>query len=412
MKTFMLKIIGLSAFTASLFGVESVALANTHTIRGYFKFVDDSGGYCDSSQGDNCNGARMLASTNGTAQPIRNGRIEVRKESGVLLADCATNDSGYYHCAWSGTAEEYSVRVQFRFEDKERRFKVIPAEGSQYYYWQSSLKTVSRDEDKFIGTITMPRMGIAQIYNMAERMYYDLLVYSARMRADYSGVTLAAYDTACGEDNACANGPARRVRLGNVDHAYASFTVLHELGHLVDYIANPRRRGGTYCYPSTQVPCDGPHSTTSEEWRSKALIEGIATFFAVATTYSQSASEPRQCFHNYGKCGSGPGNFIETTPSCSGKIGRNESQHTRYFWDLHDSNDSVNANFYNIVDSIYDTPDGYNVYQKESGFASSASGDLDNLDSFSSWEWNQRFETSENYSNADAPYFWNCLGYF
>ena len=390
-------------------GFGSTAHAAYGYIRGYYKFQQHSGGYCDTDTHD-CTGARYPESQFGTAQPVENGKVYIRDQDDDVIGTCTTSTMGYYSCYWYRSTMPTFVRAYFHFEDEDLRYKVVQPNSARYY-WRSSAQYVSNGENRYIGTITMPKMGLASIYDGARRTYWDALHNSGLMRSVFDGITIRAYDTSCSgsSDNvACASG--KLVRIPNTGKAYQTFVVAHELGHVADYVANPYSHApGSYCYPNTGSGCS--HNIDSTEWRGHALVEGMATYFASAAWYQSSADQPMSCFFTSGACLDEVRQEVETKETCSGEVGRQENNSTRYLWDIFDPGDDLDANLHDIVDGHHAIPHGYNWGEIQSYRGSDGTG-VDNWDSFHQWEWNSNFESSQGFSEASELYFWNCLNYF
>lgn len=405
----------LFGMTCCLMASSGAAEAASGRIRGYFKFRQHSGGYCDSAT-HNCSGAKYLASELGTAQPIEHAKIYIKDQDNKQIGTCSTSSSGYYSCYWYRSQIPSFVRAYFHFEEKDLRFKVVQSNGNRYY-WRSNKQYVSQGENRYIGTITIPKHALAVLYDSARTMYYESMERSGLMRNEFDDIVIKYPDTSCSSSSnnvACAN--KRTVKIPNSTKAYQTFVMAHELGHVADWISNPRKLGsGTYCYPSTSGSGCG-HDLDSAEWRGHALVEGMATFLGASAWYDHNAPEPMSCFFTTGACLDETVQEVETARSCAALLGRREYMSTRYIWDIYDptkSNepgDTIDANFHDIVDGIAAIPAGYDWGEAESMY-NAAGTQITEWDSLHQWEWNQNFESSQGF-NSSTVYYHNCMGYF
>lgn len=400
--------------------LESVASAASGRLRGYWKFEQYGGGYCvDDFIPGFCEGARYLEEQYETAQPIRYGKMYVRDQNGTDIGTCSTNGVGYYDCAWTRSTMPSQIRATFRFEDDGLRFSLVGAGGSGGVLWNSGWHVVTDGENKYIGTLTMPKMGISQLFDAASRAWNDSFDSSFGLQAEFTGVELWAYEPSpCGgSSNICTE--YETIQVKSAAKAYETYSVLHELGHVADYLLDPRDliafNGSIYCYPnSTGAPCT--HSIDSEEWRGVARTEGFATFLALTAMYENDSPIVRSCFQDGDgqPCSASGIEFAEEDTDCGGDVGRIQYTSTRYFWDLYDSTnesgDAVTASLTTITSAVMETPVGYDFGENESFYAANGST-VDAWDSFHQWEWNENFEASSGI-NSSPVYYHNCLGYF
>jgi hypothetical protein len=140
---------------------EGVAFAASGTVRGYWKFQQYAGGYCtEGSFPGACDGARYLEAQHATAQPMRWARLYVQDQNGADIGQCSTSNTGYYSCAWSRSTVPTQLKVTFRFEEKNQRFRITYPDGVGGYYWTTAWQTGWVDgENRYIGTLTIRRWG-------------------------------------------------------------------------------------------------------------------------------------------------------------------------------------------------------------------------------------------------------------
>ena len=92
--------------------------------------------------------------------------------------------------------------------------------------------------------------------------------------------------------------------------------------------------------------CWGDDFVAAEEWKSRAFEEGIATFFADAAMYQDTAVEPASC-NSISYC-DGTDSELETNSDCDEpeNQGRWALSYMRGLWDTYDEhNDSESTNW-------------------------------------------------------------------
>ena len=392
--------------------VPQVADAASGYVRGYWKLYQNQGNYCDPAT-RNCTGSQYLKSEYHTNVPIENTKLYVKDQNGVVIGQGTTSSSGYFIIQWNRVSAPTSVRVYWSLEHKDNRFRVRSSNGGTYSYWTSSITGTTNGSSIYTGTwyvgnSTTPS-GIANIYNGAQRMWYDALNYSARMQNNFTDLQIRAYPTDC--PTACAKTSSNRIHMPSGSEFRPQARILHEMGHIASYKSRPRQlTPGSYCYPGTGSGCGW--SFTSEEWRGHSLEEGRATFFGDVAIYWHWAVDPRSC-NSSGQCSASTFS-LEPADSCSGKKGRHAINHDRYMWDIYDTvndGETVSTPYYSFFDTLGAIPSGTSWGQTESFL--NGSGSVDSWDSFHPWEW--RNAMLNHYSGAletSSVYFLNCMNYF
>lgn len=400
------------AMLALALALPSSAQAASGTLRGYWRFYQNQGNYCNSAGGQTCNSAaRYTDAEYNTYQAIGNSKVYIKDQNNVVIGSGVTSSSGYFYVNWYRASTPSFVRVFWQLENKDNRFAVRGSGGGTYAYWTSNLSVTDGSSiytgTWYVGNSSSPS-GIANIYDGADRMWYDALNYSGRMQANFTNVEIRAYPTDC--PTACANGPNKEIHIPSGAEYRPQARILHEIGHIASYLSNPRRMMTGYNYPS-QVLNGGGWSFTSNEWRASALEEGRATFFGDVAFYWHWSTDPRTC-NSTGPCFTS----IENGPSCSGTVGRQAIQMDRYMWDIYDSvndGESNTTQYYSFFDTLGAIPNGFSWGQDESGYVNASSNTIDSWDSFHPWEW--RYAMLVHYSGAietQTPYFNNCMGWF
>lgn len=391
-------------------GAARTADAASGYVRGYWKVYQNQGNYCDEDT-RNCTAAQYLKSEYHTYVPIENAKVYVKDHNGAVIGTGATSSTGYFSVLWNrGSAPSY-VRVYFSFEHKDNIYRVRSSNGGTYSYWTPEIYGTSDGSNIYSGTWNVGSSsgpsGLGNIFNGAQRMWYDALNYSARMQNSFTNLEIRAYPTDC--ETACAKGEENRIHLPSGAEFRPQARILHEMGHIASYKSKPRRlTPGSYCYPLTSGKCGW--SFDSEEWRGHALEEGRATFFGDVAIYWSWAVDPRTCNSEI-EC---VDYSIEQGVACTDERGRWAINNDRYMWDIYDTvndGESVSANYYSFFDTIGAIPSGYSWGQAESFW--DANHNVDAWDSFHSWEWHNAM--LNHYSGAietDTVYFKNCMGYF
>ncbi|GEM_PF-2668966 len=311
----------------------------------------------------------------------------------------------------------------------------------------------------------------ANVYWAAWMEWQNALKNSNRMVTYFQNVDIMAFDTNgnlsdC--DTSCARGWFRNMTTATGTPAWAheqtptvvlddgtatpyapQARVNHELGHIADFLSGPNqglKRSTGYCF--NDASCNW--SDGSLEYRPAALTEGMATFIASVSFYTEAAQNPRTCFPNgndtnVGKrhCYPGSGGSTITTwgletsswtgAGCGGtngvpQEGRQPVSAMRFFWDiidsLNDGQDDINLSMFNIFDSLaawpcpsypacYSAGQLHDQFTSVNSTLSSATNSSTELDDGNGWDF--RNNMLNNYSGADDvqnAYWNNCMGIF
>lgn len=418
----MYKLISTSAVAFALLA-PAVASAASGTVRGYWKNYQNQGNYCDAAV-RNCTGARYLKSEYHTYHPISDTKIYVKDPGGAVIGTGVTDANGYFNIVWNRASTPAYVRVYWQFEHKDDRFKVRSANGGVYSKWTGEL-AVTNGGVTNVGTLyagtSSAISGLANIYDGADRMWNDSLRYSGLMLSRFTGLVIRAYPTECA--TGCANSSTNLVKLPEGAEFRPQGRVLHEMGHIAaGKAAGARMDPGSYCYPLEENPPSGSSTCSdgssngwgmsSSEFRGVALKEAMATVLGDIALYWSNAVDPRSCL-SAGECPAS--SSIETSATCTGKVGRSAMQMVRYLWDHYDArsdgNDDVQKSYFVFVDTLNSIPAGTSWGQKSS--YSNGNGGVDCWDCFHTWEW--RNAVLNHWSGATETqdiYHQNCMGYF
>lgn len=237
---------------------------------------------------------------------------------------------------------------------------------------------------------------------------WDRLASSNRMLAYFTGVTIRLQDSPGLCPTSCANLASKDIELD----PGAAFTpeqrVMHEMGHLVSYLASRDqsfRPTNDYCYPSSGPGCGWDLAVP--EWGSSQFEEGYATFVADTVLFSQNAASPTSCGPSTGAC-FGPN--LEQSGNCSSASYRWPLSVMRYLWDAYDSNVDVAGEtlarpLYEFIDTINAFDNGVDNRQKDEAWYLFWVDDLDGrsaVDFRENWKlWGQ--DTSLAWGMNCAP---------
>jgi hypothetical protein len=104
----------------------------------------------------------------------------------------------------------------------------------------------------------------------------------------------------------CSDGSQKKIQIDSTGSVFSPQSrILHESGHVVNYLMKPYHLGFfNYCYPNTvapdgvggATPCQwsGP-STNDAEWADVAFEEGYATFSADNSLWAPNSVNPTSC---------------------------------------------------------------------------------------------------------------------
>ena len=206
--------------------------------------------------------------------------------------------------------------------------------------------------------------------------------------------------------------------------------VMHEMGHMADYLARYWRKADNFNYGG-----NGGWSYEEAEYRNLALHEGFGSFLATSAFYHDYAPNPRTCLksghtssptHCYGSGGRG----LETSSlgSCAALEGRWPVSSMRYFWDIYDEVDdgidTIDLNLFDIFDAFGsypcdDWPECFGAWEAHDAFGAMPSdlaygaSDIADPDIGSGWAF--RYNMLNHYAggyDVRDEYFNNCLGVF
>lgn len=426
------------------------------TTAGKVRFRQRNGGFCPSTA--DCTGALYRQTDFNTLMGIPEARVELLRSDGAVIGSGVSDGAGNYSISWVsyGPQPPGTVlgKLRVRYEHKDGRFRFRTTSDQQATSTGGLVllthgTSVSNPQSLwwYWGTSSSPN-PFANAYWAAWMLWDKRLKYSNRMLARFDNLDIYGFDsTAPCNGNSCAScgtscargyyelggNPAwANARMTVVLDANAAYNpqerVMHEMGHIADYVSRYYRFSTGYGYTG-----DTSWNFTSREYRPSALHEGLASFIGSSGFYHDYATDPRTCFSGDGVhcyAGGSGGSPMRIEPSSQGSCGVEEGRwaisHTRFFWDLYDQvddgSDTIDLQQYEIFDSIGalpcpNWPACYGSGQAHDPY-SFVSNDLSQrttscVDCGSAWSFrnNMLNEYSKGYDVQDE-YFNNCLGVF
>jgi len=377
MKLFSNRILYLTAALSFLAaGMSNVATAASGYVSGRLLFYNNQGNYCR-NDGRDCSGARYPQSQYRVNMPVRDVRVYVRRASdNVIIGQGVTNSSGYYRIAWySPGTSNISGKVTWHGQHKDGRFTVRTASGGTWTFWTYPRTLYTNGATTSFGWLVWGSSAspnsLANLYDGAVRMWRDALDYSNRMRTYFTNVQIRAYSTSC--PTSCANGADKRIIIDSSNSAYMpQGRVMHEMGHIADYVSKPRRVYVNY----TRDGVNG-WNFRSPEYASASFTEGLATFYGDVALYWYWNSQPLSCLST-GACSTSVNNNVERSTGLRSSCASGEERWAltvdRYLRDVYDSTnewfDTNQEHYYNFFDVISRFGNGYGNRDKNEPYNS------------------------------------------
>lgn len=339
-------------------GLPNVAAAASGYVTGRLMFYNNQGNYCK-NDGRDCSGARYPQSQYRVNMPVRDAKVYVRRTAdNAIIGQGVANSSGYFTIYWySPGSGNISGKVTWHGEHKDGRFALKTASGGTWIFWTNARTLVNSSTINFgslvWGNSSSPN-SLANLYDGAVRMWRDALQYSNRMKANFTNVQIRAYNAgAC--PTSCADGGNKRIIIDSSNSAYMpQGRVMHEMGHIADYVSKPRKVYVNYTRDGTNG-----WSMRSAEYASAAFTEGLATFYGDTALYWYWNSQPLTCLSS-GACSTSSNNNVESSTGVRSSCTANEERWAltvdRYLRDVYDSTnewfDSNQEPFYKFFDVI------------------------------------------------------------
>ncbi|MFZ6184475.1 hypothetical protein [Nannocystis pusilla] len=386
---------------ALLLGGASEADASNGTIKGTLRFHNKNGSYCPT--GATCTGSTYKQTSYNVLVGIPEVEVQViRASDGVAIGTGSTDSGGNYQIAWTSGAgtSDVPAKLRVRWKHKNGRFQFHKLGNTPH-----SLLQLDRAVTLTHGTTAgAPQQGsltygnsatpepMANLYWAAWKMNAKLQS-SSRMVSFFTSLDILAFEASpsgtvktnanCAK-NSCAiparySDPPERpawaeksltlVLDGHGATPYTPMKLMHEMGHMADFISGPvgnsvrgLRRETSYCYGESGS-C--PWTMTSTEYLPSALTEGLASFLAMTAFYDGSGSVAYHCNANgnvshLSHCYPPDTSFavmsMEAKATCASPMARRPYNAMRFFWDIYDTpadgTDATDLDIGEIFDSL------------------------------------------------------------
>jgi len=328
------------------------ALAVTGTVTGTATLYVNQGQWCDTTTGMDCTAALFLRANNtlksGIAQPIREARMELADQNGIVIGISSSDVNGNFSISWTRATTPTSATVRWSYYQIDGRFWVADSTAPDGPFWSgSSSFPVVAGGTKNSGTWLWGDLEIRQAYHSAERAWYDAFRYSGAALTNWSQVRILPNHPA-----AAANGgfvdqiPSnRQVKLGVQAARFPIAVQHHEMGHMLHYLIQPALKftaaynWPTACTVASPNGCwGGTHTVNSVEWKMASFPEGLASFLGTVPSYWHWAPQPQWCFATFSSCdANGFNQEVRSSSNCAQDESRWELSTQRYLWDVYDS---------------------------------------------------------------------------
>lgn len=320
------------------------ARAASGTATGTLLHWNKLGGFCPTSR--NCTGAKYLQSEFNAARPIRHVKVYLRDQTFSIIGQGSTSYNGTFTISWYSATLPTSVSIVWHAEHMDNRFVVLNGSGDQWVFWTGSLTPVNGGVTAF-GSLQWGTSGspsdLTNIYDGAHRMWWDSLYWSNTQQADFTSVDIRAQSTEC--PTGCADGDSKEIDLPVGAEFSPMARVMHEMGHVSEYIAHAkyRRYMVEYCYPTTGSGCSWSYN--SPEWLSTGLDEALADLYTTMAFYYGSAAAPHICGDSAVACATDAFNVETRTGACPANSARWPLNALRALWDMYDSNQDISGGY-------------------------------------------------------------------
>lgn len=357
-----------TSIATATFAMEHVANATTGWVTGTWSFWNKNGNYCPSTNA--CVGARYTQSQFNTALPVSNAYVLVLDSGGTLIGQGYTNDNGTYTISW--TRSTFPTQIQLGIATLHARFILANTAGQLISNGTPLINTAGSTSQANPQNIGGWQVGTSAspdpYYNAywgAEHEWRDVLQYVGTAVNNWTGIEVRGFaDNMPGflpgepAPTSGASGPTKRVQLD----ANAGFSpqarVMHELGHIATYVANPWQIAGALNY---NWGGNAGWNQTSAEYGDAAFEEAFATHYGSIAFWWDNSTTPTTCLVSQTTCYDGAGNpalgtDIEATSypynvnNCSTAPAAPEQRWPlsamRFFWDVFDNHNDADGDSY------------------------------------------------------------------
>lgn len=322
--------------------------AASGTATGSIMHWNNMGGFCPTTR--NCTGSKYPQAEFNTARPIRHVKVYLRDQAANVIGQGSTGLNGAFTISWSSPSLPTSVQIVWHAEHMDDRFVVLNGSGNQWVFWTNPRTPVNGGVTSF-GVLQWGSAGspsdLTNIYDGAHRMWWDSLYWSSTQWADFTDVDILAQSSEC--PTGCADGDSKEINLPTGAEFMPMARVMHEMGHVAEYLAHQtyRRYMVEYCYPQTGGGCGWAYNTP--EWLSSGLDEAIADFYATIAFYHQWSVAPHLCANSASACANGQFDVETRSGACVANQARWPLSATRSLWDMYDSNQDAIAPYVDVA---------------------------------------------------------------
>lgn len=316
-----------------------VASAASGYASGSLKFWQKNGYYCPSFS--DCTGAHYLQSDYDKATGIRSVWLYMAAANGDYMGQGVTDANGNFLIYWYLPYVPPYAYIVFTPIHNEWRFGVFdPTISLNYYSWPFYVidgQTVQGLAWTW-GSSATPDPYL-NLYDAAARDWDYAISRSSLMVDRFGGVSLVINGIGPSFD-----GPSLTVNIPSTAVAFEGGTTAHELGHAVVWLSDTDDHPfANYCHPlPPQEPCNNAAwQSDSQEWKSVAWSEGMASFFGAVAGYGPEAVQPAWPCDSVSYCTSPPGGgydleYTVGAANCTAADSRKPINYARAFWDIFD----------------------------------------------------------------------------
>jgi hypothetical protein len=385
--------------------LSAVAPASAHAwtgaVRGSFWFWNRNGNFCPS--GNACTGAKYFQSHFNTWLPVSNEQVWVLNAfTNALLGVGSTDTNGNFCVYWNAQDIPTNIKVHFPAHQKDNRFWFHDTSGAGYLaaswnFAPNANSTCDSNPNDLgglgVGSSTSPDPYF-NAYWGAEVQWRSVHSLVGVLINNLLGVEIRGFANNIpswlgNQPNSAAQGPTKRVQL-DANAAFApQARVMHEIGHVAEYVTHPWQVGFDYTWSPPGQPA-GPvlWGYGGPEWASAGFEEAFATHYGNIALWFDNAVTPTSCFVSQGHCYNAAGtiplaatdvevsNSPPNTNNCDVSAGTPESRWPisimRFLWDVFDNrddgNDTYSANqgdFWKHLHNLAWYPEGTLVDQHE-----------------------------------------------
>lgn len=428
---------------AFAFFYSTPAWAGSGYITGIIQNYNRLGAYCEETSITSCTGAKYLQSSYRKYLPVKDAQVMVvavinqgANESVYSLGEGNTNAQGRYVISWNINAtmqflfdtNNAMYQLRWRPTHKDGRFSVRSATGAQYFLWgqiPSLTNGTTASAPQNLGTYSWGNASspnaIANLYVGALRQW-DNISISNRMNAFFTDVKIRIFqgcETEIDSASACFIGSSKTIKIPDDDSVWRQFTILHEMGHAVSYLASRNQNFMSCAAAEGAYKYDGEdeHYVGTPEHACIQFEEGFADFIAATALYAPNAVTPIAPCLETSSCtiviNIEKSNGVTDSCDTSKKENRWVLTTARFLWDLYDSTsdyagDIYQQPLYTFIDTIHSFDNGTGNGQKNEPW-NSALTQIDNYDGRSTYDYKLLYEHwHDNITSLNAVYSANC----